>query len=72
MLGERRSVESGKLAEHPRILFQEVSEWAAQRARYMTLETIAALCDDPIVGLPAVVTPGTRSNSDETGCFVGP
>ena len=34
------------------------SEWAAQRARYMRLETIAPLCDDPIVGLPAVATPG--------------
>jgi hypothetical protein len=29
-------------------------EWAVQRARYMTLETIAPLSDDSIVGLPAV------------------
>jgi len=27
---------------------------ATQRARYMTLETIAPLSDDPIVRLPAV------------------
>jgi hypothetical protein len=30
------------------------NEWAVQRARYMTLETIAPLSDDPIVLLPAV------------------
>jgi hypothetical protein len=29
-------------------------KWAVQRARYMTLETIGALSDDPIVKLPAV------------------
>ena len=29
-------------------------EWAVQRARYMTLETIAPLRDDPLVSLPAV------------------
>jgi len=27
-----------------------------QRARYMTLETIAPIGDNPIVGLPAVAT----------------
>jgi hypothetical protein len=30
------------------------SEWAVQRARYMTLETIAPLSEDPIFKLPAV------------------
>jgi hypothetical protein len=29
-------------------------EWAVQRARYMTLETIAPLSDDPLIKLPAV------------------
>jgi hypothetical protein len=29
--------------------------WAVQRARYMTLETMATLSDDAIVGLPAMV-----------------
>jgi hypothetical protein len=29
-------------------------EWAVQRARYMTLETIAPLSDDPLISLPAV------------------
>ena len=33
-----------------------VRQWAVQRARYMTLETIAPLSDNPIVGLPAVAT----------------
>ena len=32
----------------------EQNEWAVQQARYMTLETIAPLSDDPFVKLPAV------------------
>jgi putative transposase len=32
----------------------ENDEWAVQRSRYMTLETIAPLSDDLIVSLPAV------------------
>ena len=34
------------------ILLEQNDEWPVQRARYMTLETIAPLSDDPIVGLP--------------------
>jgi hypothetical protein len=30
------------------------SPYAVQRARYMTLETIAPLSDDPAVSLPAI------------------
>jgi transposase-like protein len=36
------------------ILIEQNDEWAVQRARYMTLETIAPLSDDPNVSLPAV------------------
>jgi len=36
------------------ILLEQNDEWAVQRSRYMTLETIAPLSDDPIVRLPAV------------------
>jgi len=36
------------------ILLEQNDEWPVQRARYMTLETIAPLSDDPIVLLPAV------------------
>jgi len=36
------------------ILLEQNDEWAVQRARYMTLETMAPLSDDPVVGLPAV------------------
>ena len=36
------------------ILLEQHDEWAVQRARYMTLETIAPLSDDPIFKLPAV------------------
>jgi len=38
------------------LLLEQNDEWAVQRARYMTLETIAPLNDDPIVMLPAVAT----------------
>lgn len=38
------------------ILLEQNDEWAVQRSRYMTLETIAPLSDDPIVRLPAVAT----------------
>lgn len=36
------------------ILLEQNDEWAVQRARYMTLETIAMMSDHPLVGLPAV------------------
>jgi transposase-like protein len=36
------------------ILLEQNDEWAVQRARYMTLETIAPMSDDPFVKLPAV------------------
>jgi putative transposase len=36
------------------ILLEQNDEWAVQRSRYMTLETIAPLSDDPLVSLPAV------------------
>jgi putative transposase len=38
------------------ILLEQNDEWAVQRARYMTLETIATMSDDPIVSLPAVAS----------------
>ena len=36
------------------ILMEQNDEWAVQRARYMTLETIAPISDNPIVILPAM------------------
>jgi transposase-like protein len=36
------------------ILLEQNDEWAVQRARYITLESIAPISDDPIVTLPAV------------------
>ena len=36
------------------LLLEQNDEWAVQRARYMTLETIAQMNDDPIISLPAV------------------
>ena len=34
------------------ILLEQNDEWSVQRARYMTLETITAMSDDPLVNLP--------------------
>lgn len=39
------------------ILLEQNDEWAVQRARYMSLETIAPLSDDPLVMLSAVPAP---------------
>ena len=36
------------------LLLEQSDEWAVQRARYMTLETIATLGDDATVSLPAL------------------
>lgn len=36
------------------LLLEQNDEWAVQRARYMTLETMAPLSDDPMISLPAV------------------
>ena len=36
------------------ILLEQNDEWAVQRARYMTLETMAPLSNDPTVSLPAM------------------
>jgi putative transposase len=38
------------------ILLEQNDERAVQRARYMTLETIATMSHDPIVSLPAVAS----------------
>ena len=35
------------------ILLEQNDEWAVQRARYITLESIAPVSDDPLVGVPA-------------------
>src|SRR4029078_3237278 len=36
------------------ILLEQNDEWTVERTRYMTLETIAPLSDDPFISLPAV------------------
>jgi hypothetical protein len=38
------------------LLLEQNDEWAVQRARRMTLETIAPMSDDPIVRMPAQAT----------------
>ena len=44
------------------ILLEQNDEWSVQRARYMTLETIATLSDDATVSLP----PGQTDTSGQT------
>jgi transposase-like protein len=36
------------------ILLEQNDEWAVQCSRYMSLETIAPMSDNPLVSLPAV------------------
>ena len=36
------------------ILLEQNDEWAVQRCRDVTLESVAPLSDDPLVSLPAV------------------
>lgn len=36
------------------LLLEQNDEWAVQRARYMTLESVGQLCVDPLMILPAV------------------
>lgn len=36
------------------ILLEQNDEWAVQRVRYMTLESVASVSDDPIVSLDHV------------------
>ncbi|MDB5683486.1 MAG: transposase [Sphingomonas bacterium] len=36
------------------ILLEQNDEWAVQRARYITLESVAQLSDDPMVTLPSM------------------
>ena len=37
------------------ILLEQNDEWAIQRSRYMTLESIASIGDDPLISLPTLV-----------------
>jgi len=58
LTGQRR-VEVYGLFSHtdpafPLHLLEQKDHWAGQRARYMTLETIAPLSEDPIFTLSAV------------------
>ena len=36
------------------ILLEQNDEWAVQRSRYITLESIAPIGDDPLVSLPTL------------------
>ena len=36
------------------ILLEQNDEWAVQRARYMSLESVAPISDDPLVSLPSM------------------
>jgi len=36
------------------ILLEQNDEWAVQRSRYMTLENVSQMSEDPLVKLPAM------------------
>ncbi len=36
------------------ILLEQSNEWAVQRSRYLSLESVAGLSDNPIVNLPTM------------------
>jgi hypothetical protein len=36
------------------ILLEQNDEWTVQRCRYMTLESVSGLSDNPIITLPAM------------------
>ena len=36
------------------ILLEQNDEWTVQRSRYMNLESVAPLSDDPLVSLPTL------------------
>ena len=38
------------------LLLEQNGEWAVQRARYKTLETIAPMGEDAVISLPAVAS----------------
>ncbi len=38
------------------LLLEQNDEWAVQRPRYLSLETIAAMSDDPLISLPAAAS----------------
>jgi putative transposase len=38
------------------LLLEHNDEWAVQRSRYMTLETMGAMSDDPLISLPAAAS----------------
>jgi transposase-like protein len=38
------------------LLLEQSDEWATQRSRYMTLETMTAVSDTPAVSLPVAAT----------------
>lgn len=38
------------------LFLEQNDEWAVQRSRYMTLETIATMSDDPLISLPAAAS----------------
>jgi hypothetical protein len=42
------------------ILLEQNDEWAIQRSRYVTLESVAPVRDDPFVRLPAVAVRSVR------------
>ncbi len=54
------------------ILLEQNDEWAGQRGRYMTLQTMAPLSNDPIVGLPRRGAPTNPAHTRNGGHHTTP
>ncbi len=56
------------------ILLEQNDEWAVQRCRYMTLESVAPLSDNPLVSLPSWPTdqPGLAGDRGDHAAAVTP
>jgi hypothetical protein len=53
LIGGPENVQTNRATSVGALLLEQNDEWAVQRARYMTLETIAPMSDNPLVSLPA-------------------
>jgi hypothetical protein len=51
------------------ILLEQNDEWAVQRSRYVTLETITPIADDPIIGLPKMADRSARPTPELKPAF---
>jgi len=71
VIGVRRLTPERRRHRPPRrsLLLEQNDEWAVQRSRYMTLESVGQLSDDPPISLPAValISPANTGQHGDQG-----